>query len=92
MNQDKSGGHATKQLLTAKKKSLTREQGTPDDSFLITLLLLSFTLMNSFILLFSGKKSFGHIFHFSHDYTDKHKYVAALNQIIHLGCLALINE
>lgn len=49
MNQDKSGGHATKQLLTAKKKSLAREQGTPGESFLISLLLLSFTLMNSFV-------------------------------------------
>lgn len=26
MNQDKSGGHATKQLLTAKKKSLENKE------------------------------------------------------------------
>lgn len=32
------------------------------------------------------------MFHFAHDYTDKHKYAATLNPIIHLGCLALINE
>lgn len=63
MNQDKSGGHATKQLLTAKKKSLTREQGTPGDSFLITLLLLTFTLMNSFVyfILFWKKEFWPHI-------------------------------
>lgn len=32
------------------------------------------------------------MFHFAHDYTDKHKYAATLNPIIHLGCLALVNE